>query len=193
MGRHAQFERQDVVNKAAKTFWDLGFYATRMTDLIEATKLQPGSLYATFNSKDELFYECIDSYGKQLIADTEVFMTQQSPKKALVAYFEHLIEEMQSVIPPHGCLLVNSLIELSRLDVKVKEAVEKYIGEVERLFERTIMEAIALGEIPPTQSPKELATTLMVSMWGIRILSETSQGQAKVSGVVHQVLKLLEV
>ncbi|MDE2423023.1 MAG: TetR/AcrR family transcriptional regulator [Betaproteobacteria bacterium] len=193
MGRHAQFKRQDVVDKAAKTFWDLGFYATRMTDLIEATQLQPGSLYAAFNSKDELFLECVHSYGQQLVANTEALLSQYSPKKAIIEYFQYLAGEVCTNSAPHGCLLVNSLLELSRLDDKVKQAVEQYIDQMEQHFKKTINEAIALGEIKPSQDPQELATTLMVSMWGIRVLCETSEGRNKVPGVVKQVMKLLDI
>ncbi|HQT80994.1 MAG: TetR family transcriptional regulator [Ferrovum sp. 37-45-19] len=193
MGRHAQFKRQEVIDKAAKTFWDLGFYATRMTDLIASTKLQPGSLYAAFDSKDALFLECIDSYGQQLLSNTELLLAQRSPKQAIINYFDYLVEEASTNSSPHGCLLVNSLLELSRLDQQVKGLVEKYLLQMEQLFESAINEAISLGEISTKGSPKELATTLMVCIWGMRVLCETSQGRDKVSGVAHQMLKLLDL
>ena len=54
MGRPALYERDDVLEKAMHAFWDNGYNSTSMAQLVEATSLQPGSLYAAFKSKEEL-------------------------------------------------------------------------------------------------------------------------------------------
>jgi TetR/AcrR family transcriptional repressor of nem operon len=61
MARPAEFDRNDVLNKAMDVFWRTGYTATSVSDLVHATNLKPGSLYAAFNSKRGLFLEVIDN------------------------------------------------------------------------------------------------------------------------------------
>ncbi len=50
MARPAQFDRGEILDKAMQTFWEHGYSATSMANLVETTELNPGSLYAAFES-----------------------------------------------------------------------------------------------------------------------------------------------
>ena len=60
MARHAEFNRDDVIHQATYVFWERGYARTSVSDLVDATGLQPGSLYAAFGNKKGLFLEVID-------------------------------------------------------------------------------------------------------------------------------------
>jgi len=65
MARNIEFNREDVLHKAMNTFWKNGYSMTSIPNLVSATKLNPGSIYSAFNSKEGLFLETLDFYGKQ--------------------------------------------------------------------------------------------------------------------------------
>ena len=65
MARPAQYDRDKILDKAMQTFWEHGYHATSISDLVEATRLQPGSLYAAFESKRGLFLAALDHYAGQ--------------------------------------------------------------------------------------------------------------------------------
>ena len=46
-------------------FWDHGYEATSMADLMAATGLQKGSIYKSFGSKHALFMQALDRYLNQ--------------------------------------------------------------------------------------------------------------------------------
>lgn len=55
MGRPRTFDEEDVIVRAAAVFSRLGYSACSIEDLVEATRLQRGSLYMAFDSKRGLF------------------------------------------------------------------------------------------------------------------------------------------
>ena len=52
-----------MLAKATEVFWRRGYAATAMSDVYEATGLKPGSLYAAFKDKEELFRRCFEAYA----------------------------------------------------------------------------------------------------------------------------------
>ena len=59
MGNAAKFDRQQVIDKATHLYWEKGFHATSMRHLQEVIDMRPGSIYAAFGSKEELFKHCL--------------------------------------------------------------------------------------------------------------------------------------
>ena len=62
MSRPTKFDREQVLQQAMQAFWQRGYAATSVRDLVEATGLLPGSLYATFGGKRGLFLASLDLY-----------------------------------------------------------------------------------------------------------------------------------
>ncbi len=59
MARPRNFDEGEVVVHAAALFGRLGYNATSIDDLLEATGLQRGSLYKAFGSKRNLFEKVV--------------------------------------------------------------------------------------------------------------------------------------
>ena len=62
MGRPREFDEDGVLERALHVFWRLGYEATSVTDLMEATGLAKGSLYKAFGDKRSLFLKALDRY-----------------------------------------------------------------------------------------------------------------------------------
>ena len=63
MSKNAKFDRTEVVEKATNLYWEKGYHGTSMRDLQTTVDLRPGSIYAAFGSKDNLFKEAINHYA----------------------------------------------------------------------------------------------------------------------------------
>ena len=57
-------DRQDAIRRATDLFWEKGFRATSMRNIQQATDLRPGSIYASFGSKEGVFKETLQDYVK---------------------------------------------------------------------------------------------------------------------------------
>ena len=54
-GRPRSFDEGEVLEKARGVFWDLGYAATSLDDIVRATGLNRPSLYAAFGDKHALY------------------------------------------------------------------------------------------------------------------------------------------
>src|SRR5215472_5195084 len=61
-GRPRSFDTEAAVERAMGAFWSRGYHATALPDLLRATKLSHGSLYAAFGDKHSLFLRALDRY-----------------------------------------------------------------------------------------------------------------------------------
>lgn len=59
-GRPKVFDRDAALDKAMKLFWQHGYEATSLADLVEATGAKAPTLYAEFTNKEGLFRAVLD-------------------------------------------------------------------------------------------------------------------------------------
>ncbi|MBC7184501.1 MAG: helix-turn-helix transcriptional regulator, partial [Marinobacter sp.] len=59
MARHARYDRKTALGKAVGLFWEKGYHGSSMKQIEQALDMRPGSIYATFGSKDGLFSEAL--------------------------------------------------------------------------------------------------------------------------------------
>src|ERR1700676_751611 len=65
MARPKEFDPGDAMREAMEAFWQRGYHATSVTDLLGEMKLNRGSLYGTFGDKKKLFLAALAEYEKQ--------------------------------------------------------------------------------------------------------------------------------
>src|ERR1700749_5287601 len=71
-GRPRSFDTESAVERAMDVFWSRGYHGTALPDLLRATKLSRGSLYAAFGGKDALFLRALDRYIAAALARIDV-------------------------------------------------------------------------------------------------------------------------
>lgn len=176
-----------------QVFWERGYCATNMAALVEATHLKPGSLYAAFQSKEGLFLAALDYYSERGAAHIETLLTNaDSPLTGIRAYFRELAENASVAGRAHSCLLVNSALELGNRNAAVHARVTHHLERIEAMFRRALQTAQANGELSPEQQPRALATFLMSSIWGLRVLGASAPSPQRAHAVVDQILTLLD-
>ena len=68
MPRPREFEPEQVLDSAMRQFWERGYRATSVDDLVRATGVKPGSLYAAFpGGKHALLMGSLDRYSKLVV------------------------------------------------------------------------------------------------------------------------------
>ncbi|MCP2871794.1 TetR/AcrR family transcriptional regulator, partial [Salmonella enterica subsp. enterica serovar Typhimurium] len=71
-----------AVECAMGVFWSRGYHGTSLPDLLEATNLSRGSLYAAFGDKHGLFLCALDRYIDDALARLD---TELDPRKNALA------------------------------------------------------------------------------------------------------------
>ena len=106
-----QFDRNQLLSQAMMVFWRNGYQATSIQDLVEATGVNRGSLYATFGDKCGLFLAVLDHYAELIAHPIMAELNNPSPRRAIEAMFEAIIRRTSDPKWPRGCLNTNTSLE----------------------------------------------------------------------------------
>jgi TetR/AcrR family transcriptional repressor of nem operon len=193
MARPTRFSREDILEKAMQAFWNEGYSATGMADLVNITDLKPGSLYAAFNSKRDLFLASLDHYGQRSVANIEQALNaSDSPLDDIRRFFSRQARDAAGDKGKRSCFLVNTVLELARHDDEIRERVNIYFKQIETLFQRRLKQAQACGELSTDKDPKMLAAFLLNNIWGLRVLGGTAPSAKRAQDIVKLVLSVLD-
>lgn len=151
MGRPRQFRIEDALEAAIECFSGMGYEATSIQDLMEATGIQKGSLYSTFGGKEELFIQCLRHswHQEKTYIEKELArsgnLVELSANLACQSGFDVKTESMS---PPHERrnfyrLMFHSIASGSDLMAGAHEMVE----EIFQFFSEKIDEAQRSGQV----------------------------------------------
>src|SRR5437879_10594894 len=119
-GRPRSFDTEAAVERAMGVFWSRGYHATALPDLLRATKLSRGSLYAAFGDKHSLFLRALDRYIADALTRMDVELAPRKvPVAGLRAYLAGYVERASGAHGRRGCLLVATAMELAGHDAEV--------------------------------------------------------------------------
>ena len=193
MARPQAFEHDQVLTDAMRVFWRQGYTATSIKDLTEATHLQPGSLYAAFKNKRNLFLQSLDHYFNDLHADVVRLLHSDSPPlQRIHEFFAYLLEQVERDTEFKGCLLVNTLLEIPANDEEINQRVSSMLQTVEKEFCQVLEEAQHNGDITPTHKPDELARMLITGIFGLRVYNRMQPDTKAMQTVVDNLLSVLD-
>jgi len=188
MARTIEFDRNDVLEKAMNTFWQNGYSMTSIPNLVESTKLNPGSIYSAFKSKEGLFLETLEFYGQRSVAQLKHYLDESdSPLAAIESFLNGIVGKCKSN-DKRGCLIVNTMLEMSSHNKEVQSKANTQLQAVEDELVKALQQAQEMGEISENRNPEDLAKFLMVSIWGLRVLAKTNPDAKSADIVLQQIL-----
>lgn len=192
MARTIEFSRDDVLQNATELFWQKGYCMTSIPNLVEATKLNPGSIYAAFKSKEGLFIAALEHYGQCGVMQLqETLANADTPLKGVRTFMQNIAATVTDK-NQRGCFLINTVLEMSSQYPKVQKEVEKQLNGIEVELQKALKSAHESGELSDNQIPEVLAKYLMVNIWGLRVLAKTNSDKSNVAPILDQVLASLQ-
>lgn len=167
MARPRAFDEDRVLDAVMETFWRNGYEGTSAQDLVEATGLGRGSLYAAYTSKDGLFEQALMRYHEQSQAHAEQVRLPGSALERLRAFMLAVVDSSC------GCLATNSAIEKAAHDPRVADLVRRSFDILTGGIEDAIRRGQAAGEIRPDADARTLALFVFNAVQGLRVLTRT--------------------
>ncbi|MCL6667315.1 TetR/AcrR family transcriptional regulator [Streptomyces panaciradicis] len=194
MARTKEFDPEAALQAALELFWQRGYEATSMSDLVDHLGIGRASIYATFGSKHELYLKALDRYDR---AGLEPIMRKLSrPGPALPAVRalvrRYATEAADDRLRRSGCLVTNTAAELAPHDPAAARRVERNWDQLETVLHSALLRAQAQDELPAGRDPLALARTLLVLMQGLRVVGKASDDPARVRDAAEQALTLLD-
>lgn len=194
MARPTTFDRHDVLQQTIQLFWLQGYNNTSIKNLVEATGLQPGSLYAAFGDKRGVFIAALDQYFETMKLNLfAVLHNDKSPIERLTDFFNQLVQESFCDPDRKGCLLINTLSEIPVTDVEINTRLQGMFADVEQELKQLLIEAQTVGHIGKHQDPETLAKFLVTGIFGLRLFNKTQPDSDSLKAIVKHLLSSIQV
>jgi len=171
-------------------FWEQGYEAASMRDLLDAMEIGRQSLYDTFGDKHSLFLASLTHYTD--LGVRSVVAELSAPDGGLAAiqdYFDGMARRMTTK-PYRSCLLINSAIELAPHDPEVATIVNRFVKNLRKGFAKALEVAESKGEAR-VDDIDAVAWHLTNSAMGLGPMSKARVSYKDLKLVSDQILKSL--
>jgi TetR/AcrR family transcriptional repressor of nem operon len=189
-----EFDPDAALQSALELFWQRGYEATSMADLVEHLRIGRASIYATFGNKHELYLKALDRYSENRDGGLLGELSQPGPAlpavRAVIRRFA--VEASADDGRLRGCFITNTAAELGNHDPAAARRVASSWDHVEILLHSALTRARAQGELPEDRDPRTLARMLLVLMQGLRVVGKASNDPERVRDAAEQALRLLD-
>ena len=174
-GRPRSFDVDAAVERAMGVFWSRGYHATALPDLLRATRLSRGSLYAAFGDKHSLFLRALDHYIADAVRRMDIeFDPHRNPVESLRAYLAGYVDRTSGANGRRGCLLVATAMELAGHDAEVSRRIARFFKTMEAKVATALSRAKAAGQLADGVEPSSAARILVCFVEGLRVVGKTA-------------------
>ncbi|MEU8464020.1 TetR/AcrR family transcriptional regulator [Streptomyces sp. NPDC029003] len=186
MPRPREFEPERVLDAAMLRFWERGYQATSIEDLVKATGVKPGSIYSVFpGGKRALFVKSLERYSKLVVPQKLGELDAPGASVAEIrGYFDGLVRDLLSPEGRQGCLLVNTAIEKAAEDDEVAAVVRGHLARLERCMTAALKTALRRAEVRPDADPVGAARLLVATAQGLMVVGKANPDEAVLRAIV---------
>lgn len=180
-----------ALNKALNLFWERGYEATSIEDLVQYTGLGRGSLYDTFGDKHSLYLAALDQYCTENQLCMKVSTLPQGPfLKVLKDLFQSYVDLLLADPARRGCFLVNASVELAPSDPEVAKRVQSEYNHIEDVFYCLLIDAQTANELDRTYNSRQGAHFLLGTLISIRVLARAHSERQTLQDIVQMTLSV---
>jgi len=191
MVRTKQFDKQHALDEAMEVFWERGYNATSISDLVERLGVNRQSLYDTFGGKDQLFLAALERYRKLQSAPVQQLLERDGPAlEVLREFFQKFVDTLVDG-SAKGCFMANTITELAGRDDGVSKVCAANARQLETAFAGLLLRAQQGGEIPADRPVLPLARFLASTLNGLAVTARATPDRKVLEDVAAVALHTL--
>ena len=169
-GRPRSFDRSAALARAMEVFWTKGYEGASISDLTEAMGIGSPSLYAAFGSKEALFREAIELYGRtEGPAIWDAVENAPDARSAVAGFLTATAHSFSRPGKPRGCMVVLSQLNATEASASVCAALRENRAQGQSGLERRLRRAVEVGELAPGTDVAALAAFYLTVQQGMSI------------------------
>ncbi|MFC5020344.1 TetR/AcrR family transcriptional regulator [Streptomyces lienomycini] len=173
-------------------FWDKGYAATSMDDLLRVSGLGKGSLYGAFGDKRSLFLRVLRDYDDaNLLALRERLDSAARGIDVAREFVLGLAGDPTGAAARRGCLLANSNAELATSTPDVAAEARRSYRAITEVLTAALERARREGDLDPGADPCEVARAVLVAQLGLIALGRTGMDVGTLTAMARSALTRL--
>lgn len=166
MPRIKEFDYDQKLETARDLFWEKGYHATSMHDLVDTLKLNRSSIYDTYGNKHTLFIKCLNSYILKKEKEYEAAAKKaKSPLEAVKLIIKSVVKNM--IIEAKTCMAIKTTFELGKTDEQTQALLNQQAKNSVKLFTGLLQQAKEQAELPEDKDPEMIAHFIVTSFSGL--------------------------
>lgn len=195
MARNARYERQTALDKAMNLFWEKGYSGASMKQIELALDMRPGSIYATFGSKDGLFGEALANYAQHAGVELKEHLAgYSSVLTGLQDYLRHAaLQSSPAGDPPsRACMIVKTLLEASNNNAAIADQANALMDSIEESLTELLEQAKQQGELARDADCARLARLLQAQLIGLRSFAQRKIPAEQITALADDMAAILD-
>ncbi|HBK92792.1 MAG TPA: hypothetical protein DDZ68_14080 [Parvularcula sp.] len=153
------------------TFWQKGYAAASIGDLVDASGSNRAELYAEYGDKRGVFLAALQRYHDWVRDAVLPYFAATSDPLARIRGFLLFFSQGQIAGGPNcGCLLNNTAVEFGGADAEIKRIVTDMHASVAAFFAAAVAEAKRRGAVRADVDPDMAARNLLATAIGVSVL-----------------------
>ena len=192
MARKKNFDEGEVLEKALHLFWEKGYNATSVQDLVDRLGVNRASIYDTWGDKHGLYLETLKRYRQHTASN--MLQRLRSEKSAAAIVREFLFDIVKDSVQDNrakGCFMSNSATEMANCDQTVHSIFTDNRLKMEAVLNELIKEGQDAGEFAKNFPSEALARFVFNNAGGLRILAKGTISEKELNEVVDVTLSAL--
>jgi TetR/AcrR family transcriptional regulator, transcriptional repressor for nem operon len=203
MARTKEFDTEEVLEKAIGLFWDKGYSACSMQDVVEGLGLSRSSIYETFGDKHQLFLAALKKYQQEgaegmrhsLGTTTDIRQTLKEMFYAVLPAEPNTTGTnagSANACSQKGCFMVSAGIELAPHDPEIAAIVQANAMEIEETLHVAIQRGQDTGHLSKNLDALSLARFIFATLSGLRVSAASSTAdRTKLEDIIKVALSVL--
>ncbi|WP_246100939.1 TetR/AcrR family transcriptional regulator [Palleronia caenipelagi] len=176
--------------KIMQLFWENGYEATGLSDIVAVTGLGKASLYKAFGNKHQMYLRALSHY-ESLMIDTAVAVLRSkdaAPLDRIDAFLSAPIVAVRDHKDRRGCFLCNAAADRASLDSDTASLVERGYAKLRKALTRTLSEAFPEGASEKIAVRAEVVLTIYS---GLRIMSRAAQTAEMMTATKTEIIVMM--
>jgi TetR/AcrR family transcriptional regulator, transcriptional repressor for nem operon len=178
--------RDKLVNAARELFWERGYAATGLADILDRAGVRGGSLYYFFKSKEELLRAVLEQYVSLLhpVVIDPAFATTEDPIERVFAVLAGYRAGLVMTECRHGCPIARIALETTEASDETRSLVALNFDNWARAI-RTALD-LAGDRLPPGIDREALSRLVLTVMEGAIMQAQAHRDLGRFDSAVSQ-------
>jgi len=168
-GRPRQFDEGEALAAIMELFWEHGYEATGLSDIIKATGLGKASLYATFGNKQSMYLHALAAFETNMVDEGTAMLRSGagSPMDRIAQFLDAPIAARRDAGDARGCFLCNASADRAALDAQTAAVVQRCYTKLSEALAGTLAQMMA------PDAARHRAQMLLAVYSGLRVMART--------------------
>jgi AcrR family transcriptional regulator len=186
MARPTRTTRAQFVAAAMRLFWEKGYGATSVADILQATGANAGSLYYCFPTKQDVLIAVLRHYheGIHPMLLEPAWQGVTDPIEKIFALLARYRQALVATDCTYGCPIGSLALELHEPDPVVRKLLAANFTAWTGAIEQCLKEA--RGRVPRGTNLRELASFILTTMEGGVMQARTHRSLGTYDAAVRQ-------